>query len=213
MAGINIRELHFRVTSRPDILPGDLRSALMEGGIAVCQQSNLLKNTVFTTLPLGGSKLLVPLPPNHDMNRVDEVYYRDPTDSTGDWMELGEMAPVFLENQRVHSESQNQGSPRFWGARGDYLFLQAPADGPYPLRIKYSYAPTRASQPEIFDLPAEAAEAIVAYARWILLQDKDPKLSDKAKKAFNDSLPDLRAMGETGESGTRHILDFLPFEG
>lgn len=213
MAGINIRELYFRVTSRPEILPGALRSALMDAGIVVCRESNLLKQTVFATLKPGASKLTIPAPPNHEITRVDQVFYRDPTSSTGEWMEVKEIAPVYLERQRLAADSMPQEAPSFWGLRGSTLFLQAPADATYPLRIVYCWAPTRASQPETFDLPGDAEDTIIAYARWILLQDLDPKAADKAKSAFDDGLSGLRGMGETGESGNRSVLDFLPFEG
>jgi hypothetical protein len=213
MTGINIRELYSRVTSRPEILPGAMRLALMDAGIAVCRQSNLLKHTVYATLNLGTSSLAIPLPPDHELVRVDQVLFRDPADPLSQWVSLGEIASVYLERQSVHVESHPQDRPDAWGLRGTTLFFQAPADGTYPLRITYTWAPTRASQPEIFELPGEAEEAIIAYARWILLQDIDPKLAMSARRAFNDSLPDLRAMGESGESGTRSIFDFLPFEG
>lgn len=213
MAGIHIRDLYFRVTSRPEILPGALRSALMDAGIAVCRQSVLLKNTVFATLSQGASRLAIPLPPDQDLIRVDEVFYRDPANTQGSWQALGELAPAYLERQSLHTESHLQARPQAWGLRGSTLFLQAPADGVYPLRIKYSWAPLRSTQPEAFDLPGEAEEAIIAFARWILLQDRDPKLALISKKDFEDALSDLRAMGESGESGTRSMFDFLPSEG
>ncbi len=210
---IHIRELYFRTTTRPEILPGALRPALMDAGIAVCRQSNLLKETVYATLPAGATKILVPTAADQDVNRVDEVFYRDPADPNNEWRQVGEVAPALLERQRVHAESMNPGAPQYWGLRGSTLYLQAPADAQYPLRIKFSWSPTRSSQPEAFDLPAEAEDAICFYARWLLLQDIDPKAADAALKKFDSELADLRAMGETGESGTRHILDFLPSEG
>ena len=210
---IHIRELYFRVTSRPEILPGALRSALMDAGIAVCRQSNLLKNTVFATLPAGASSLVVPTPPNHSINRVDTVFYRDPTNPLADWALVDEIAPVFLERQRFHVESQEPGAPDAWGLRGSTLGFQAPSDAIYPLRITYSWAPTRDSQPEYFDLPPEAEESLIAYARYILLQDSDPRAAQAAKHEFDSGMADLRGMGESGESGARSIFDFLPSEG
>lgn len=213
MAGIHIRELYFRVTSRPEILPGALRSALMDAGIAVCRQSVLLKNTVFSTLNQGTSRLVVPLPPDQDMVRVDEVFYRDPTDSFGRWQAISELAPAYLERQTLHVESQTQVRPQAWGLRGSTLYLQAPSDGTYPLRIKYSWSPFRSSQPETFELPNDAEEAMIAFARWILLQDRDPKLALISKQEFDRQISDLRAAGESGESGVRSMFDFLPSEG
>lgn len=213
MAGIRIRDLYYKVTSRPEVLPGAMRSALMDAGIFICSQTNLLKGEVFTTLMVGRSHILVPLPPDQDMNRVDQVFYRDPTDSTGQWTQLKELAPVYLESQRLHVESHDQAAPEYWGLRGSTLYLQAPSNGTYPLRISYSWSPTRASMPEVFDLPTEAEDAFVAYARKVLLQDIDPRASEKAAKDFDDQLADLRASGESGESGTRSIFDFLPSEG
>lgn len=213
MAGIKIRDLYYKVTSRPEILPGAMRSALMDAGIFVCSQTNLLKGEVFATLTPGKSRLTIPMPPDQDLNRVDKVFYRDPTDSTGQWSEVKELAPIYLESQRLHVESHEQAAPAFWGLRGGTLFLQAPSDGTYPLRISYSWSPTRESLPEVFNLPREAEDALVAYARKVLLKDIDPKASQEAKKEFDGHLSDLRAMGETGESGTRSIFDFLPSEG
>lgn len=213
MAGIHIRELYFRVTSRPEILPADLRAALMEAGIAVCRESNLLKQTAFATLPAGASRLVVPTPAHHDLNRVDQVFFRDPLHPGQDWVELHEIAPVYRERQHLHVESQEPAPPSDWGLRGSILRFQAPADAAYPLRIEYSWSPTRASQPETFDLPSDAEEAMIAYARWILLQDRDPKAADTAKNDFDSRVAGLRAAGETGESGVRSIFDFLPYEG
>lgn len=213
MAGITIRELYPQVTSRPEILPGDMRTALMEAGIVVCRQSNLLKQEVFATLPAGASRLSIPMPPDQDMIRVDQVFLRDPANPDHGWTLVQEIAPVYRERQRLHVESQAQGPPTDWGLRGSILSFQAPSDASYPLRIKYSWAPTRASRPEVFDLPAEAEDTMLAYARWILFKDLDPKLAYAAKKDFEDGLADLRGMGESGESGARSIYDFLPYQG
>ena len=211
---INIRELYFRVTSRPEILPGAMRSALMDAGIAVCRESNLLKQTVFATLNVGASWIGIPTPPNHEVVRVDQVFYRDPTDTYAKWQVLSEIAPVYLERQRLNVESHDQAVPSSWGLRGSTLYLQAPANGTYPMRITYAWTPTRASRPEVFDLPSIAEEAIIAYARWILLQDIDPKAADDAKRKYDrEELPNLVGLGETGESGTRSLFDFLPSEG
>ena len=64
MAGIKIRDLYYKVTSRPEILPGAMRSALMDAGIFVCSQTNLLKGEVFATLTPGKSRLTIPRPPD-----------------------------------------------------------------------------------------------------------------------------------------------------
>lgn len=213
MAGINIRDLFFKVTTRPEILPGAMRSALMDAGITICRLSNLYKGEVFATLTPGVSRLVIPLPPDQELNRVDQVFYRDPTDSRGLWLRLEELAPVFLENQSQHTESQPQATPEAWGLRGSTLTFQSPSDGTYPLRITYCWAPTRASQPEVFNLPNEAETAFVAYARSILLQDLDPKAAAQSAREFRAELCDLRGMGESGESGIRSIFDFLPSEG
>ena len=210
---IHIRELYFRVTSRPEILPGALRSALMDAGIAACRQSNLLKQTVYASLLANASSLQIPTPSNHAIVRVDTVFYRDPTNSLADWTMLDEVAPVFLERQRFHVESQDAEAPYVWGLRGNTLGFQAPSDAIYPLRITYTWAPTRDSQPESFDLPPEAEETLIAYARYILLQDVDPRAAQEAKREFESGLADLRGMGESGESGVRSIYDFLPSEG
>ena len=103
--------------------------------------------------------------------------------------------------------------PSEWGLRGSNLLFSAPADATYPLRITFTWAPTRASRPEVFDLPSEAEGAMLAYARWILLQDLDPEASETAKRSFDSGIADLRGMGESGESGDRSIFDFLPYEG
>src|SRR5574340_345877 len=105
MAGIYIRELFPQVTSRPEVLPGDLRTALMEAGIAVCRQSNLLKQEVFATLPQGATRLTIPTPPDQDIIRVDQVFYRDPARATQGWAQVPEIAPVYLERQRLHVAS------------------------------------------------------------------------------------------------------------
>ncbi len=209
MAGINIRELYFRVTSRPEILPASIRSALMDAGIQVCRETNLLRGTAFATLPSGGHQIDIPLPPDQSLVRVNQVRVRH----DGAWVDLDELAPVYLEHQRVHTSNAPEGVPSRWGLRGGTLFFQSPADKAYPLRIDHTWAPTRASQPEFFDLPDDAEEAMVAYARWILLQDRDPRAAAEARRDYDAALPGLRAMGETGESGTRSIFDFLPFEG
>jgi hypothetical protein len=141
------------------------------------------------------------------------VFYRDPTDSRGLWLRLSELAPVFLENQSQHVESQQAGEPSAWGLRGSTLFLEYPSDGTYPLRITYSWAPTRASHPESFAFPNEAETAFIAYARSILLQDLDPRAAAASASQFRAELCDLRGMGESGESGVRSIYDFLPSEG
>lgn len=207
---IHIRELYFRVTSRSEFLPGDLRSALIEAGIAVCRQSNLLKEEVFATLPAGATRLLIPTPPDQDLVRVDQVFFRDPLHPDQEWTEVREIAPVYRERQRIHIESQDPGQPQDWSLRGTFLTFQGPSDAAYPLRIKFTWAPTRASQPETFDLPPEAEEAMVSYARYILFQDVDPKTSELAKRSFVNGLGDLRGQGDSGESGNRSIYDFLP---
>ena len=209
MAGINIRELYFRVTSRPDIVPASVRSALMDAGIQVCRETNLLRGSTLATLPAGKDQISIPLPSDQSLVRVNQVRMR----TGGVWWNLGEIAPVYLEHQRVLPANGTEREPLRWGLRGGTLFFQAPADKAYPLRIDYTWAPTRASQPEFFDLPDDAEEAMVAYARWILLQDRDPRAAAEARRNYDAALPGLRAMGETGESGTRSIFDFLPFEG
>lgn len=185
----------------------------MEAGIAVCRQSNLLKQEVFATLPQGASRIPIPTPPDHDINRVDQVFLRDPAHPDQEWTHVNEIAPVYQERTLVHVESHAATHPTLWGLRGSTLTFSAPSDGTYPLRIIYSWAPTRASRPEVFDLPSEAEGTMVSYARWILLRDLDPKASAEAKRDFDAGLADLRGMGESGESGDRSIFDFLPYEG
>lgn len=212
MAGIYIRELFPQVTSRPEILPGDMRTALMEAGIVVCRQSNLLKQEVFATLPQGATRLTIPAPADQDIVRVDQVFYRDPSRPTQGWSEVREIAPVYLERMRLHVDSHTPTVPNEWGLRGSTLFFNAPTDSTYPLRISYTWAPTRASRPEVFDLPFEAEPVILAYAKWILLQDLDPRAAEAARMAFLSGMADLRGKGDTGESGDRSIYDFLPYD-
>ena len=213
MAGIYIRELFPQVTSRPEILPGDMRTALMEAGIVVCRESNLLKQEVFATLPQGATRLTIPTPPDQDINRVDQVFYRDPANPAQGWSQVSEIAPVYLERMRLHVSSQAPSIPSDWGLRGSNLLFSAPADATYPLRITFTWAPTRASRPEVFHLPPEAEGVMLAYARWMLLKDLDPKSAYASKAEFDHGMADLRGMGDSGESGDRSIFDFLPYEG
>lgn len=212
MAGIILRELYPRVTSRSDILPGAIRAALVDAAIQVCRDANLLRETVFATLVAGQSTLKVPVPPGRELNRVNQVFRRDPSNSS-DWVKVDELAPVYLEEQGIHPESRVPQAPLVWGLRGDVLAFPDPADQVYPIRIQYSWAPLRSSQPETFGISTGAENAIIAYARYILLQDRDPRASLVANGVYLDELRGLRASSETGDSGNRSIFDFLPFEG
>jgi len=212
MAGIILRELYPRVTSRSDILPGAIRAALIDAAIQVCRDANLLRETVFETLAAGSSKLQVPTPPGREVTRVNQVFLRDPTWNSSDWVKLSDIAPVYMEEQSLHAESHVAQQPSAWGLRGDILFFPDPADQAYPLRIQYSWAPLRSTQPEIFDISSGAEEAIIAYARFILLQDRDPRMALASRRDYDFALPGLRAASESGDSGSRSIFDFLPFE-
>jgi hypothetical protein len=216
---INLRDLYPRLTGlRSDIDAGKVGWALEEALYKLASDSNLLRTVLAaTTLPLGAVSLLLTLPADKAMGRVEKVEYYDPDDEDQEWTQLDESAAVYVEAARIAPESKTVNAvPRTWALRSNTLFFTDPSDKAYPLRITYAWVPVRGKTDMgvDFDLPTEAADALVAYGEYLVWRQKgeerDMKLSELALSNYkHDYLPSCKAIADSGPSGCRSIFDFL----
>jgi hypothetical protein len=215
---IHLRDLYPQVIGcRSDLQTGQAGWALVEASIRLTKDTFLLKDKTFGTLASGECTTTVSIPPSRELLRVEKVEYRDPADADAQWVKLRKTAKVFQEAARVAIDSlPTNSAPVEWSFDKTAIKFQAPSDADYPLRISYAWATKR--YPEIVDLdvPDSGEDALVFYAQSKLLalagKEQNIKGAIEALAAYRAKITGLKSLADTGQSGSRHVSDCLPWE-
>jgi hypothetical protein len=210
---IRLSELFDQVRSiRTDLLPEHFSKALAEAAIKLSRDTDLLRDLVYFTFQAGEYSASLGLSNGRQVETVFKVERYD--DDLGRWVKLNGLCVYRPAGEDI--EDFDTAVPTDWGALNGTVQISAPADATTAMRAKVSWSPGRSPVPEELDFPPRAEEALIAWARHIVLETAGPGQNLQAslmeKSIYRAKVSGLCAISQDGEGANRSLNDFLPFE-